>query len=292
MTELRAYKLGVETETDTDRASSVQASAQPYGLRKEALEHPVSGALAQPVAASALHAEGRPFDPDRPHQSLPKPYYSHAGITIYHGDCREILPSLPKCDLLLTDPPYGIKQASGMGGGGYDGFGKQIKRQPREYAGRWDDQRPDSGTLRCVLASAPTAIIWGGNYFTDSLPLGKKWLVWDKCQTMPSYSDAELAWTSLPGIALKMFRLNGSGLMAVEQDRWHPTQKPLALMKWCLSLFPSAKTVLDPFLGSGTTLVAAKAMGMTGAGIEAEEKYCEIAAKRLSQEVFDFKETP
>lgn len=76
--------------------------------------------------------------------------------------------------------------------------------------------------------------------------------------------------------------------MGQKDYREHPTQKPLALMKWCLSLVPDAKTVLDPFLGSGTTLVAAKAMGLTGVGIEKHEPYCEIAAKRLSQEVLDF----
>jgi site-specific DNA-methyltransferase (adenine-specific) len=76
--------------------------------------------------------------------------------------------------------------------------------------------------------------------------------------------------------------------MSRKETRVHPTQKPLALMKWCLSLFPDAKTVLDPFAGSGTTLVAAKAMGLTAIGIELHEPYCEIAAKRLSQEVFDF----
>jgi site-specific DNA-methyltransferase (adenine-specific) len=76
--------------------------------------------------------------------------------------------------------------------------------------------------------------------------------------------------------------------MRHKEKRVHPTQKPLALMKWCLSLFHDTKTVLDPYCGSGTTLVAAKAMGLTSIGIEREEKYCEIAAKRLSQEVFDF----
>ena len=216
------------------------------------------------------------------------PYYSHAGITIYHGDCREILPTLPKCDLLLTDPPYGINQDRGIGGCGYDGFGKGVKRQPREYEGTWDSERPDVALLCLCATATPLAIIWGGNYFNDALPVGKKWLVWDKCQTMPSYSDVELAWTNLPGIALKMFRLNGSGLMAVEQNRVHPTQKPVDLLQWCLALGPDAETILDPFMGSGTTLVAAKNLGRKAIGIEIEERYCEIAAKRLSQEVFDF----
>jgi DNA modification methylase len=217
------------------------------------------------------------------------PYYDHAGITIYHGDCREILPQLGRFDLLLTDPPYGINRANGMGGRGFDGFGKGIKRQPRAYLGDWDVERPEAETIKACVDGCNVSILWGGNYFADMLPVGKKWLVWDKCQTMPSFSDAELAWTSLDGTSVKMFRWNGSGLMAVEQNRSHPTQKPLGLFKWCLSLASDAQTVLDPFLGSGTTLVAAKAMGLRASGIEMHETYCEIAAKRLSQEVIDFK---
>jgi hypothetical protein len=120
--------------------------------------------------------------------------------------------------------------------------------------------------------------------------VGQKWLVWDKQQTMPSFSDVELAWTNLKGIALKMFRFCGAGLMAVEKDRWHPTQKPIALLQWCLSFVPEAKTVLDPFMGSGSSLIAAKNRNIAAIGIEIEEKYCEIAAKRLSQEVFQFTE--
>lgn len=219
-----------------------------------------------------------------------KPYYEHGRIVIYHADWRDCeLEQRGLFDLLLTDPPYGIKAANGMGGGGIDGFGKNIKRQPRYYAGKWDNERPDSASLQDVVKLAQKSIIWGGNYFADVLPLGKKWLVWDKCNTMPTFSDSELAWTNLEGTSVKMLRLNGSGLMAVEQDRWHPTQKPLALMKWCIVQAPtSVQSVLDPYMGSGTTLIAAKAAGMSAIGCEREEQYCESAAVRLSQEIMEF----
>jgi DNA modification methylase len=220
--------------------------------------------------------------------SLPKPFYSDSAVTLYHGDAREIVPLLGRFDLLLTDPPYGIKQDRGMGGGGVDGFGNNIKRTPKVYAGGWDSERPEAALFATLLESSSEHIIWGGNYFADVLPVQSKWLVWDKEQTMPTYSDAELAWTTLSGVSVKMFRYCGSGLMAKEQGREHPTQKPLALMIWCLGFAPEAQTILDPFAGSGTTGRACKDLGRKCVLIEREEKYAEIAARRMGQEVFTF----
>lgn len=219
--------------------------------------------------------------------SLPKPYYQDSAVTLYHGDCREIVPLLGRFDLLLTDPPYGIKQDRGMGGGGYDGFGNGAKRTPKKYAGGWDDGRPSPDTFSVIIQAAEQHIIWGGNYFADLLTVQGKWLVWDKQQTMPTYSDAELAWSTLPGVSVKMFRYCGAGLMAKEQGREHPTQKPLALMLWCLKFSPDAQTVLDPFAGSGTTGRACKDLGRKCVMIEREERYCEIAARRMGQEVLN-----
>jgi DNA modification methylase len=99
------------------------------------------------------------------------------------GGCREILPQLGRFDLLLTDPPYGIKRAKGMCGGGISKLFK-TPRKGKRYAGSWDNVRPDPDLLRCCLASADAAIVWGGNYFSDVLPVKSKWLVWDKIQTM------------------------------------------------------------------------------------------------------------
>ena len=203
-----------------------------------------------------------------------KPYYSHAGITIYHGDCREILPTLPKCDLLLTDPPYGAAYASNPI------LGKNRASTPH-LAQDWDN-KPFSD-IDLLLASAQDCVIWGGNYYP--LSPSRCFFVWYKPDALPSMADCEMAWVSRDGNAQHFTYTTAAG----NRSRvGHCTQKPLALMKWCLSLFPAAKTVLDPFCGSGTTLVAAKAMGLTAIGIELHEPYCEIAAKRLSQEVFDF----
>lgn len=123
--------------------------------------------------------------------------------TLYLGDCNAILPLLPRAKLLATDPPYGIGMDKGSGGGGKDGFGKGTRRTPKKYVGSWDSERPSEACFRAMLVVAEQHIIWGGNYFADLLPSSAKWLWWDKCQTMPSYSDGELAWTSLPGTSTK-----------------------------------------------------------------------------------------
>ena len=228
-----------------------------------------------------------------------KPYYDHAGIQIFHGDCREILPTLPKCDLLLTDPPYGIgvsRRTFGTGrikGGGFLNASKTACYQPKEFEEHsWDDAPADKELLAVCIKQSIGQCIWGGNYF--DLPPSMRWLVWDKCNDGTDFSDAELAWTN-QNKALRMFRWRWNGMLQehagkLKEERLWPSMKPLALMKWCLSLFPDAKTVLDPFMGSGTTLVAAKQAGCEAIGIEQQEKGCEIAAKRLSQEVFDFSE--
>jgi DNA modification methylase len=204
-----------------------------------------------------------------------KPYYQHGGITIYCADCRDVLPHLPKMDLCLTDPPYGIKRFQ-KGSLRFDHKG--------EFSNgiAWD-VKPTPETFALLLASATNAVIWGANNF--SLPQSEYFLVWDKEQTVDNFASAELAYTN-GQIPAKVFRYSIHQHNA--NGRYHPTEKPLPLMKWCLSLFPNAKTVTDPYCGSGTTLVAAKAMGLTAIGIELHEPYAEIAAKRLSQEVFDF----
>jgi DNA modification methylase len=203
------------------------------------------------------------------------PYYQDDACTIYHGDCREILPLLPKVDLVLTDPPYGI---------GRDGMRPSTSshggRKAYEFLG-WDNAAPSEEIFRLIFERSKDQIIWGANYFAEHLPPSMGWLVWDKGQDICS-SDCELAFSSRSG-ALRRKVLNRTELQ--KDGAVHPTQKPLALLSWCLAFFPAAQTILDPFMGSGTTLRAAKDLGRKAIGIELEEKYCEIAAKRLAQEV-------
>lgn len=211
-----------------------------------------------------------------------KPYYQDDWVTIYHGDCREILPALPKVDLVLTDPPYGI---------GRDGMDKSTSshggRKAYEFLG-WDKSIPSKDIFDLILTNSFNQVIWGGNYFTQYLPPKMGWLVWDKGQSICS-SDCELAFTSRDA-ALRRIVMNRVELM--KDGTSHPTQKPLALISWCLSFFPNSQTILDPFMGSGTTLRASKDLNRKSIGIEIEEKYCEIAALRMSQEVFNLTPSP
>jgi DNA modification methylase len=216
--------------------------------------------------------------------SLPRPYYQDSAVTLYHGDCREIVPLLGRFDLLLTDPPYGIGKDKGAASGGMDGSGRYLRR-PKQYEGDWDRERPAPELFYEIISASRSAVIWGGNYFADILPRGGRWLFWDKKNNMPSFSDGEIAWTNMKGVSVKKFTHYNQ---CVDDTRGHPTQKPLELISWCLSFFPDAKTILDPFAGSGTTGRAAKDLGRKCVLIEREEKYCEIAARRMAQEVLPF----
>jgi DNA modification methylase len=211
--------------------------------------------------------------------SPPKPYYQDDAVTIYHGDCREIVPTLGKFDLLLTDPPYGI---------GADNQARILSRvklaRPKDYGGsNWDTKPPKPWVLQMLIDHARNAIIWGGNYF--ELPPCNGPLVWDKENT-GDFADGEQAWNNL-GCALRIKRHLWNGMIRKgNEDRFHPTQKPVEVMLWCISLAgDEAQTILDPFAGSGTTGRAAKDLGRKATLIELEERYCEIAAKRMAQEV-------
>ena len=197
------------------------------------------------------------------------------GVTLYLGDCREILPTLGKVDAVVTDPPYGIKAARRRGSQrfGWRDFG----------VNGWDDARIPDDALRAVLCASETVILWGGNYYIDHLAPGTKWLIWDKGQTDFSLADCELAWCSFDG-AIR--RLMVSRSVALRDGKEHPTQKSLEVMRWCIGqLPPPATLVLDPFMGSGTTGVAAVSLGRKFIGIEIEPKYFDIACRRIAKEL-------
>jgi len=200
--------------------------------------------------------------------------------TLYLGDCRDILPTLPKVDAVITDPPYGISFSHGDGGMGIGGgkYRSRLNNQP--IVG--DDIPFDPAAF---LALELPTVLWGANHFCHQVPGSKGWLVWDKRAASGhtnDFSDCEIAWTNLPTVA-RVFRHHWDGMMKASEkgvERQHPTQKPVALMEWCLRLTKS-ETILDPFMGSGTTGVAAMQLGRKFIGIEIEPKYFDIACERI-----------
>jgi DNA modification methylase len=220
---------------------------------------------------------------------LPKPYYSHAGITIYHADCRDILPHLEPVDLVLTDPPYGLNIVKD---GKIGGTSKEISRWRdqinTEHIPVYGDDKPIDPLP--LLPLAEKIVIWGGQYIADKLPASGCWLIWLKRMNnqQNNFADCELAWTNLNSPTRCLQHLWMGMLRHSEiQQHHHPTQKPVILMQWCIEKADPIQTILDPFMGSGTTLVAAKQLGRKAIGIEIEEKYCKIAVQRLAQEVLD-----
>jgi len=190
--------------------------------------------------------------------------------TLYLGDCRDILPTLGKVDAVVTDPPYGI--AATWKGGGKHGWGKA--KGEANLRNEWDDEAPSADLFDGLRAMSREQIIWGGSYFP--LPPSRCWLVWNKPERNFTLAEAELAWTNRDSVV----RVIDSPRS--EPGRLHPTQKPVPVMAW--SVEKTKGTVLDPFMGSGSTLVACKAMGIDAIGIEVNAGYCEAAVRRLSQE--------
>lgn len=225
--------------------------------------------------------------------SLPAPYYQDEAVTIYHGDCREIVPQLPPVDAVISDPPYGMDwdtdttrfsggESNRRRGDGRSDYG-QIAQDNEPF-----DPAPWLEYPRCVL--------WGANHYAARLPVGTTliWIKKDEHLWGTFLSDAEVGWMK-GGHGVYAFRKPWNpparaidwGGDVCRPRGIHPAQKPVALMAWCIekAKVPVGATVLDPFMGSGTTLRAAKDLGRTAIGIELDEAYCEIAAKRMSQQV-------
>ena len=203
------------------------------------------------------------------------PYYSDDSVTIYHGDCRELLP-LVEADVVVADPPYGIDFRHG----GIRSSSRLVERV------RGDQVAFDPAHLLAL----PRLVLFGANHYADCLPPSSGWLVWDKVtrnDVKSVLSDAELAWTNcIERVRVFRHMWNGAFRDSERGVHLHPTQKPVALLEWVIGLVSTpGETICDPYMGSGPTLRAAKDLGRKAIGIEIDERYCEIAARRCSQEV-------
>lgn len=213
------------------------------------------------------------------------PYREDATTTLYLGDCRNVLPTLApeSISLVCTDPPYGVNFSHGQ-------------EPSNRWASRFNDVRivGDAAPFDPVpLLQFRRLVLFGANHYADKLPSSPTWLVWDKrdASTVNSMADCELIWSNCGGPARLFHHLWNGFARASEKDiaRVHPTQKPVALMVWLLEQFSRpGDVILDPYMGSGTTLVAAKMLGRKAIGVEIEERYCEIAVRRLQQQVMTF----
>jgi hypothetical protein len=218
-------------------------------------------------------------------------YYQDDYVTLYHGDCLEVLPSLSGVTALVTDPPYGI------------GYKPTSTRTKRSTTKDWDriqgDERPFDPSH---LLNYPKVVLFGANHYADRLPSSPGWLVWDKLNGLDSKreigfndsADVEMAWTNSPKPA-RIFSHRWMGLLRdseLHHKSLHPTQKPVVLMRWVLTATTGKDDLIcDPYAGSGSTLVAAKDLGRKAIGIEIDEKYCETVAKRCAQDLLELEWT-
>jgi len=199
---------------------------------------------------------------------------------LYHGDCQEILPTLPKVDAVVTDPPYGISYNHEETPQAKHVRSKRRNLDPVPHDDKPFDPLPWLAFKRCVL--------WGSTCFYKSLPPQRAWLAWDKVTNNGlklRIAEFECAYAH-PLARSQMFRFMWSGAFrdAERGTSHHPTQKPVALMEWCIGRVGClpGETILDPFMGSGTTGVACANLGRKFIGIEIERKYFDIACERIA----------
>lgn len=221
------------------------------------------------------------------------PYYSDESVTIYHGDCRDVLPGIDSGSvaLVLTDPPYGVNERTDR-----RSKGRSALAAAHDFPPVHGDDEPFDPSL---LLRFPRLVLFGANYFAERLPASSSWVVWDKVAGLDSKrevgfndnADVELAWTNLGGPA-RLVPHRWMGLIRESEHserRLHPTQKPVALMAKLIERYTNpGDLILDPYMGSGSTLRAAKDCGRRAIGVEYEAAYCEVAARRMGQEVLDF----
>ena len=199
--------------------------------------------------------------------------------TLYLGDCREILPSLPKVDAVITDPPYGIGYV-------HSGCGNTAAANKRGSPPIHGDKEPFDPMPWVELC--PEVLLFGADHFYPRLPDSGRWLAWNKLGDMTpwdSFSDVEFIWHSRDKAA-RIFSMKWKGLACDKVGengglREHVTQKPLRLMRWCIEQCGNPDLILDPYMGSGSTGVAAMQMGLSFIGCEIEPKYFDIACRRI-----------
>lgn len=178
------------------------------------------------------------------------------------GDCREVLPTLGQVDAVVADPPYGVA----------------MRRGDSKICARI--QGDDTPPIVTTLAQWP-AIIWGGNNFCDQLPLSTGWLVWFKHQPEKSeHSQAELAWTNVVK-TVRHYAQAYHGFMRARDGWFHSTQKPVQLFQWCLSFLPTARIIVDPYMGSGPVGIACLSTGQCYIGIEIAQDHFDTACSRI-----------
>ena len=251
---------------------SVQGRDPEHGLSDDGREAPLQSVWGDRRPGDP--SQGRSSHEQHPGQSggalLPVPFEpSQTGVV----GCKAKIS-------VLTDPPYGIDYGKRMKGKG-DGAGGLDANHWKDYGTfSWDEERPARALFDLIRSCSRHQIIWGGNYFTDFLPPTMQWLIWDKCQRDFSLADFEVAWSSQQG-ASRIF--DYSRPQALRDGRKHPTQKPVQLMQWCLGFLPQGDTILDPFMGSGTTGVACVNLGRSFIGIEREPTYFDIACRRIEE---------
>lgn len=211
----------------------------------------------------------------------PRPSYERDGITLYHADCLEVIPQLGEVHATIADPPYGLKENANR-----VASRTQLAATIDYGDFDWDYEPASREEIEATISTSEKTIVWGGNYF--HLPPAKGWLVWDKLNS-GDFADCELAWTNLKS-SVRIFRHMWNGMIRQSErdtQRVHPTQKPVALMVWCLekAKVAAGETVLDPFMGSGTTGIACIRTGRKFIGIEKDKRHFDTACERIDREL-------
>jgi len=197
---------------------------------------------------------------------------------LIQGDCLAVMPLLGKVDAVVTDPPYGIGES------GQKNRTRGKAAAPGNYKDSfWDDAPATADHMVAIRGASIHQVIFGGNYF-EGLPPTSCWLVWDKQNGNNDFADCELAWTNLPK-AVRRIYWRWNGMIRKGNDvREHPTQKPVGVMEWCIKHLPDAsQTILDPFMGRGTTGVACVNLGRSFIGIEQDPDYFDICVDRITK---------